>query len=425
MRTLLLAIVLLTTPLLSASAQRSLFNGKDLSGWVIHGTEKWYVEDGELVCESGPDEEYGYLATENSYKNFELTLEFKQEADGNSGVFFRSSLDGTRISGWQVEVAPPGNDTGGIYESYGRGWLITPEAEKDEALNMGEWNQLRVRVIGTRVRTWLNGVPMIVLDDAKIGRAYGQIALQIHDGGGIKVRWRNIKVKELPAYTGENSFLYRVQFLRAAPGRLEELIALIKQWRNVLEVEGEVPPYWMRHSQGDQWDLLLLYPIESYTRYYDERLQRSRKQALDYRGISESDLLELASYREELFAYGPNSDVIADRFSGAGLFHFEIFRALAGHRNALLEQRIMENDYYNHFGHPGNLVFAVNQGGPWDAFTLGFYRDLKHFAENGDITAEEEDAAAQAGGFESASQIGFYLRSLLLRHQDTLASAIR
>ena len=82
----------------------SLFNGKDLSGWTIYGTELWYVEDGLLICESGPDREYGYLGTDKPYKNFELTLEFKQGADGNSGVFFRSSIEGTRITGWQVEV---------------------------------------------------------------------------------------------------------------------------------------------------------------------------------------------------------------------------------------------------------------------------------------------------------------------------------
>ena len=54
----------------------SLFNGKDLSGWTINGTEKWYVENGELVCESGPEEEYGYLSTDEKYKNFECHLEF-------------------------------------------------------------------------------------------------------------------------------------------------------------------------------------------------------------------------------------------------------------------------------------------------------------------------------------------------------------
>lgn len=175
----------------------SIFNGKDLSGWKIYGTEKWYVEDGTLVCESGPDKEYGYLATEKFYKNFDLTLEFKQESDGNSGVFFRSTITGTKIKGWQCEVAPKGHDTGGIYESYGRGWLVQIPDEKENILKEGEWNKLRLRVVGDKVETWLNGEKMVELTDEKIGEANGSIALQIHSGGGIKVRWKNIKVKEL------------------------------------------------------------------------------------------------------------------------------------------------------------------------------------------------------------------------------------
>ena len=175
----------------------TLFNGKDLTGWTIHGTELWYVEDGLLVCESGPDEKYGYLSTEKYYNDFILTLEFKQDANGNSGVFFRSTLEGTKISGWQVEVAPPGNNSGGIYESYGRGWLIKPDPEKDKALKMGDWNRMKIKVVGDKVTTWINGTQMVSFTDEKIGSGKGSIALQIHDGGGIKVKWRNLKVKPL------------------------------------------------------------------------------------------------------------------------------------------------------------------------------------------------------------------------------------
>lgn len=182
---------------LSVFAQTSIFNGKSLDGWQIHGTEKWYVEDGLLICESGPDAEYGYLSTVKYYDDFELTLEFKQEADGNSGVFFRSTFEGTKVSGWQVEVAPPTLHTGGIYESYGRGWLIQPEAEKDKYLKMGGWNTMKIRVVGSKVDTYLNGHQMVSITDEKIGAGKGSIALQIHSGGGIKVKWRNIAVKEL------------------------------------------------------------------------------------------------------------------------------------------------------------------------------------------------------------------------------------
>ena len=175
----------------------TLFNGENLDGWVNHGEEKWFVEDGELICESGPKAEYGYLSTEKFYKDFELTLEFKQEADGNSGVFIRSTFEGTKVTGWQVEVAPPGKDTGGIYESYGRGWLIKPGPEKDKALKMGEWNTMKIRVEGSEVTSWLNGVEMVHLKDEKIGKGEGAIALQIHDGGGIRVKWRNIQLVSL------------------------------------------------------------------------------------------------------------------------------------------------------------------------------------------------------------------------------------
>ena len=174
-----------------------LFNGDSLDGWTSHGTEKWYVANGELICESGPDEEYGYLSTEMDFDDFDLSLEFKQEANGNSGVFFRSTFEGTKVEGWQVEVAPPNNHTGGIYESYGRGWLIKPDLEKDEVLKMGKWNAMRIKVVGNEVTTWLNGEKMIHLSDENIGKGKGAIALQIHDGGGIKVRWRNIQLLNL------------------------------------------------------------------------------------------------------------------------------------------------------------------------------------------------------------------------------------
>jgi len=175
----------------------SLFNGRDLSGWEIFGNEQWYVEDGDLICESGPEKKYGYLATEKVYKDFELKLEFIQESNGNSGVFFRSSLEGIKISGWQVEVAPKGYDTGGIYESYGRGWLIRIPEEKENILKEGVWNKMKIQVIGDQVTTWLNGEKMVELKDEKIGKATGVIALQIHSGGGIKVRWKNLFIKEL------------------------------------------------------------------------------------------------------------------------------------------------------------------------------------------------------------------------------------
>jgi hypothetical protein len=190
-------VIILLAGFTVPAKKQSLFNGKDLTGWKIYGTEKWFVEKGLLVCESGPDKQYGYLATDKFYKNFDLTVEFLQEADGNSGIFFRSTIEGTKIAGWQCEVAPKGHDSGGIYESYGRGWLKQIDEDKENILKPGEWNTMRIRVVGDKVQTWLNGQPMVDFSDEKIGKADGSIALQIHDGGGIRVKWRNMIIEEL------------------------------------------------------------------------------------------------------------------------------------------------------------------------------------------------------------------------------------
>lgn len=197
MKKLLLLAALFVGSHFTYAQKQSLFNGKNLDGWKVYGTEKWYVDNGTLVCESGPDKEYGYLATDQSFKNFELTVQFKQEADGNSGVFFHSSIEGTKITGWQAEVAPAGKHTGGIYESYGRGWLIQPAPDREQYLKQGEWNTMKVIVKNDKVTTILNGHEMITLTDDKIGAANGQIALQIHSGGGIKVRWKNLSIVNL------------------------------------------------------------------------------------------------------------------------------------------------------------------------------------------------------------------------------------
>jgi len=178
-------------------AKVALFNGVDLTGWIAYGTEKWFVQDSLLVCESGPDKGYGYFGTQQYYKDFDLTADFKQVSNGNSGIFFRSTVEGTTVSGWQCEVAPKGNDSGGIYESYGRGWLHQIPDSLENVLKVGDWNTMRVKVVGPEVTTWLNGTEMTHLTDSLIGATNGRIALQIHDGGGIKVQWKNLVIQPL------------------------------------------------------------------------------------------------------------------------------------------------------------------------------------------------------------------------------------
>ena len=193
---------LLCTESAFSQKSKSLFNGKDLSGWNKHGSEYWYVDEGDLVCESGPEKKYGYLSTDKPYKDFILDLDFKIESNGNSGVFIRSQIggaDGTTIRGWQVEVAPPDLHTGGIYESTsgGRGWVIKPDPKDEKNLDPDGWNHMRIEAKGDKIVTWLNGKQMVDLTDATIGEGRGVIALQIHSGGGIKIRWKNINIQEL------------------------------------------------------------------------------------------------------------------------------------------------------------------------------------------------------------------------------------
>ena len=180
----------------------SLFNGKDLTGWELFGSMRVSVDnEGNLVTQNGEDLQYGYLGTREYYKDFDLTVEFKQESNGNSGLFFHSFVHGgyesNVVNGWQCEVAPKGSDTGGIYESYGRGWLVQIPDEKEEILKEGEWNTLRLRVEGNKVQTWLNGEAMIEIDDELIGSKTGRIMLQIHDGNNITVKWRNFNLTTL------------------------------------------------------------------------------------------------------------------------------------------------------------------------------------------------------------------------------------
>jgi hypothetical protein len=179
-----------------------LFNGKDLTGWKNNGDEKWVAEQGTILCESTANK-YGYLTTEKTYRDFNLRLKFKGEAAGNSGVFFHSRITGTDpehgpdIAGMQVEVDPSvGKHTGGLYESGGRGWVKMPTAEGEQALKPGEWNELEVSVQGNHIVTRLNSVVIVDYTDTAPKFTDGVIGLQIHTGGGVRMRWKDIFIQE-------------------------------------------------------------------------------------------------------------------------------------------------------------------------------------------------------------------------------------
>ena len=219
---------------------------------------------------------------------------------------------------------------------------------------------------------------------------------------------------------------YKVTTMRAAPGKLLELIDMLKEDMRNHEDFGMQEPFLMRHSQGDQWDLLMIYPIGDRLGNYmsDESMaQRAKSKTQDQpHGSSYFDYI---SFQEEQIVKGPAIAEFNRRFKEFGYYHVEIFQALAGKQAELYKEREMENVYLKEIGRDDNLIFSKVFGGEADQFTIGFYRDIKHYAESADIPASVEDAAAKKAGFEGVHTIGSYLRSLLLEHHDTLAGAVR
>jgi len=177
----------------------SLFNGKDLGGWVKIGNEKWIVEDGTIYGE-GITDKYGYLMTEKDYKDFDLSLRFKCEADGNSGVYLRTRFKPGTVDvsdGYQVEIDRVLNHhTGGLYGD-GRGWMVWPAPEDETVLRPYDWNDMLIRVMGNRTIVRLNGVQVVDYTNPNPKSTDGGIALQLHSGGQGKMRFKDIYVRDL------------------------------------------------------------------------------------------------------------------------------------------------------------------------------------------------------------------------------------
>lgn len=226
----------------------------------------------------------------------------------------------------------------------------------------------------------------------------------------------------LPASTAENSFLYKVTLVQAAPGKLPELIDLYKYKATASQAAGDEAPLWMRHSQGDHWDLMVLFPMERYSDFYQpQRIQKRGQIEQVLRDRMKEDI----AWQEDLFVYGPPLAELRKGFAEGAFFHVEMFESLPGKFAELYKEREMENAYSKTLRQPQNFIFVRDQGAAWDIFTIGVYRDLKHYAEGTTLTLAEQDAAARAAGFESPSQIGPYLRRFIRTHHDTLAVAVK
>ena len=225
----------------------------------------------------------------------------------------------------------------------------------------------------------------------------------------------------VPSFS-QNPYLYRASLVQAAPGKLLALIDSYKPSNNQATSSGDQAPMWMRHSQGDHWDLLILYPMGSYGAFH-QRDRAARRDSISAEQKATRD--GLIAWREDTFVYGPPLDEVRKRFENAGFFHVEMFESLPGKAGDLLREREMENNYLRRLKAPDNLIFVRDSGGAWELFTIGFYRDLKDYANSADRPIADQQAAAKAAGFEAPSQIGPYLRTLISTHHDTLAVEIK
>jgi hypothetical protein len=228
----------------------------------------------------------------------------------------------------------------------------------------------------------------------------------------------------LAASAQQQHYLYRTELIQATPGKFVELVDLYKQKAVLDQQIGDEPALWMRHSQGDRWDLLRLVPMRSYETYYSAARVDLRDRTAKAAGIA-SKIHDDIAWEEDVFVYGPPLDALRKAFAEGAFFHVEMFESLPDKRAELYHEREMENAYSASLGQPTNFIFVRDQGAAWDIFTIGVFRNLKHYAESADATPEAQTAAAKSAGFDSAADIGPYLRRFVRLHHDTLAVAVK
>ncbi len=184
---------------------KSLFNGKDLSGWSQKGgTAKYTIEDGMIVGTTMNYTPNSFLTTDKHYGDFIIELDYKVDSTMNSGIQIRSHSEpkyqNGRVHGYQIEIDPSERAwSAGIYDEAGRGWLVplTDNIKAKQAFKQNEWNHYRIEAIGDTIKTWINGVPAAHLIDDVVHDGF--IALQVHQIGddvepGKQIMWKNINI---------------------------------------------------------------------------------------------------------------------------------------------------------------------------------------------------------------------------------------
>ncbi len=162
---------------------KPIADGKTIAGWHKNGLGDWTVEEGAYVGRSNNEKLYGHLVSDDTFQDFTVRFQF-QCTSGDSGFFIRTKMeDPDKTLGLQVQVGPCGSGTGGIYESYGRGWLQQPTQEQEKSCyREGTWNEMIISAHGPRVTVHVNGFKTADLNDDQISKQAGVFALQMHSG---------------------------------------------------------------------------------------------------------------------------------------------------------------------------------------------------------------------------------------------------
>jgi hypothetical protein len=171
-----------------------IWDRRTLQGWHKIGQGDWTISDGAIHGKHDRAQtEFSHLVTDSSYTDFTLRLKF-QAIKGNSGLYFRIDEKGfSGVSGFQAEIDPE-KDTGGLYETNGRAWVVQPKPEDVRKWHHpGEWNTMTVSAHGGRIAVDVNGYRTAEVRDDP-GRASGRVALQLHGGQDVESAFKEIEV---------------------------------------------------------------------------------------------------------------------------------------------------------------------------------------------------------------------------------------
>ena len=188
-----------------------LFDGASFAGWNGDTTSTWRIEDGAIVAGS-PDKaapRNEFLASDREFENFEMEFEYRMDCTSgcNAGVQFRSKRvpNHHEVSGYQADIAP--GITGGLYDESRRNKMLAvpPKELQEKATSLAKdgWNAYTVRAEERRIRLTINGVELLdYTEPDETIPLKGMIALQIHGGLKGTIRYRNLRITELPAAEG-------------------------------------------------------------------------------------------------------------------------------------------------------------------------------------------------------------------------------